>query len=95
MSKRRQAGEIIYKDTGAGFIMKGSFGVIQEEDTEDLMPCVLDCGDKECDEWMNVWLLPGETREEAEQALQQERYRGAAYHVSECQMLDEKDGGGY
>ena len=91
MSNRRKAGQVIYKVQNAGFLGQGGFGVTQEEDTDDMFPCVLSCGDEACVEWINVWMLPGDTREEAEQALKDERYIGAAYHVSECSMLDDKE----
>ncbi|MDE2688560.1 MAG: hypothetical protein OXI16_13835 [Chloroflexota bacterium] len=70
---------------------QGAYGVIGEEDTADHMPCVLDCGDNECVEWINVFLLQGENLAEAAEALEREEYIGAAYHVSECRMADNKD----
>ena len=52
------------------------------------VPCLLDCPDPLCREWATVWLLPGNTRPEAVAHLIARRYSGAAYHVSECEMLD-------
>ena len=91
MSKRREAGEIIYKLPYAGFVGQTAYGVIQEEDPDDHIPCMLSCGDAECVEWIDVWLLPGDSRAEAIEALKREEYLGAAYHVSECMMADDKD----
>ena len=90
MSKRRTAGDIIYKQPFPGSRAQGAFGVVQPEDTDDQMPCMLDCGDTDCVEWINVWLFQGDTREDAEQAIEDDRYTGAAYHVSECRMADDK-----
>lgn len=53
-------------------------------------PCLLECGDPDCREWTNVWLLPGQDRTQAVQNIIQRRYSGASYHVSECQMLDDR-----
>ena len=55
----------------------------------DQVPCMLDCGDDDCLEWTDVWLLPGATRAEAIANLIARCYSAAAYHVSECEMLDE------
>lgn len=52
----------------------------------DNTPCCLDCGDDYCREWCNVQLLEGETRQEAVASLLAGRFRGWAYHVSECEM---------
>ena len=91
MSKRRNAGDIIYKLPWSGFVGQGNFGVIQEEDIDDHIPCMLDCGDAECVEWIDIFLLPGDSLVEAAEALEREEYLGAAYHVSECRMADDKE----
>ncbi len=88
MSKRRQAGDIIYKQPWAGFVGQGNLGVIQDENPDDHIPCMLGCGDENCVEWANVHLLPGNNLEEAKEALERKEFLGAAYHVSECQMAD-------
>ena len=90
MSKRRNAGDIIYKQPYAGFTGQQAYAVIQEEDPDDHIPCMLDCGDAECVEWINIFLLPGDSLADAAKALEREEYLGAAYHVSECQMADDK-----
>ena len=59
-------------------------------EVEDWTPCMLDCHDPHCREWTNVWLLPGQTRAEAMANLVSRCYSGAAYHVSECEMLDDR-----
>ena len=91
MSKRREAGDIIYKLPYAGFTGQQAYGVIQEEDPDDHIPCMLDCGDAECVEWIDIYLLPGDSLAEAAEALEREEYLGVAYHVSECQMADDKE----
>lgn len=47
MSKRRGAGDIVYKKPGAGFCGEGL--VIRVDGEEDW--CMLDCGDPDCKEW--------------------------------------------
>ena len=89
MSKRRNPGDIIVKLPYAGFVGQTAYAVIQEEDTDDHIPCMLDCGDPECVEWIDVFLLPGDSMAEATEALKREEYLGSAYHVSECQMADD------
>ena len=54
------------------------------------VPCMIDCPDEDCREWTNVWTLPGDTRQEAIANLVARRFTGAAYHVSECEMLDDR-----
>ena len=62
-------------------------------------PCVVHDGPEEereaqertCREtWATVWGLEGDTLEEAKQALAECRFRGAAYHLSDCQLLDDR-----
>lgn len=82
MSTRRQAGDVVYyKDFS-------EYAVLMEEDTDDMFPCVLDCGDEECVEWINIMMLPGKTRAFAEVAAANENYKGAEFHVSECKFAD-------
>ena len=40
--------------------------------------------------WATVWGLEGDTLEEARQALAESRFRGAAYHLSDCQLLEDR-----
>ena len=90
MSNRRKAGDLIFKMPFAQSQAQGSYGILVEEDPDDMFPCSLDCGDEECVEWINVMILPGNTKEEAQIAAQNEHYIHAAYHVSECRLLDDR-----
>ncbi|MDE2753570.1 MAG: hypothetical protein OXI83_13410 [Gemmatimonadota bacterium] len=40
--------------------------------------------------WAEVWGLEGDTLEEARQALAESRFRGIAYHVNDCELLDDR-----
>ena len=40
--------------------------------------------------WATVWGLEGDTLEEARQALAESRFRGAAYHLSDCELLEDR-----
>lgn len=76
MSKRRVAGQIVYKRPGAGFSGQGSYVMLEAEVNHE--PCVMGCGDPDCCGWSDcrgyddslrptdVWF----------------------YHVYECQMDD-------
>ena len=98
MSKRRHDFEIVALNGQAGFSRVHTYAVIRpeppyyDEDTgrmmEDPIPCLLDCDDRDCREWPDVWHLPGTNRTEAMTALLQERYSGYSHHVSECEMKD-------
>ena len=92
MSKRRHDNEMIkFRRYGS---TSSSFGVIQPETEHDQerdqepMPCMLDCEDSQCREWADVFTLEGNTQDEARKNLEQCRFSGAAYHVSECRMED-------
>jgi hypothetical protein len=78
MSKRRNAGDIVKKIAGAGFVGVASLVKIVPEDDDDWSPCLLDCGDVECREWNTVHEC------DAAGTL----LGGVACHVSECQMDD-------
>ena len=84
---------IKWKVWGAGFIIEGSFVALIDRDT-DPFPCVFnDEPDhaKACMEtWATVWVLEGNTLDEAKLALEESRFRGAAYHLSDCQLLDDR-----
>lgn len=83
MSKRRSAGEIVWKKDNAGFVGVGSLCQIQPDD--DSLPCVL-CKDPDCREWATLWACDESGNPTG----------GIACHVSECEMLDaaEKAGAG-
>jgi hypothetical protein len=74
MSKRRQAGDIVWKKTNAGFIGK-RLPIILEND--EGYPCLLACGDEDCREWANCEIV--------EDTKGTGKY---CYHVSECEMED-------
>lgn len=82
---------------GAGFVMQGSWVYLADEDT-DPFDCLQtwDLQDEvdhnpNCKErWNTVWALPGETREEAEAAHTAKTYLGSAYHVADCELLDDR-----
>ena len=40
--------------------------------------------------WATAWALEGDTLEEAKQALAERRFLGAAYHLSDCELLDDR-----
>lgn len=77
MSKRRHAGEIVWKVENSGFSGGAGLGIIRLGSTPD--KCMLGCGDSDCQEWPDVWEcdVAGETT-------------GICWcHVSECEMKDE------
>ena len=97
MSKRRQDSEIVWITPNSGFGAGGRYAVILPESTypvsehaavTDPTPCMLDCDDPDCTEWTDLFTLPADSRAEAIRNLISARYSGAAYHVSECEMLD-------
>ena len=47
MSQRRSKGDIVWKQPGAGFVMRAGWIVLRG----DPGPCLLDCGDPDCLEW--------------------------------------------
>ena len=88
---------IKWKVPGAGFGWPGGFvALIDKED--DPMPCPFDGpeGDwdvhsRTCREtWVTAWVLEGDTLEEARQSLAESRFRGTAYHLSDCELLDDR-----
>lgn len=79
MSKRRNPGEIVIRAAGSGFIGSHDPKYIQVPDepeyTNEVAPCMVNCGDDYCREWANLKVvLAKET--------------GFLFHVSECQMQD-------
>lgn len=96
MSKRRQQSELVWITPNSGFGAGGRYAVIMPEGqylsapdraVTDQTPCILDCDDEDCMEWADLFTLHGDTRAEAMRNLIAGRYSGAAYHVSECEML--------
>ena len=87
MSKRRNAGEWVWLKPNAGFCGESNRlkVEIQPEDDENSKKygpekCILDCGDPNCREWVNVWTEPDPEDNDERHLL---------CHVSECQMCDE------
>jgi hypothetical protein len=80
MSKRRKAGEIVYKQPMAGFVGEGSYAIIHPEDEQSygVYYCMLDCGDPDCREWLTLFECDREGT----------LLGGVACHVSECEMED-------
>ena len=82
---------IKWKVRGAGFLMQGVFVALADRDS-DPFDCVehIDT-DVECYEtWNTVWILEGDTLEEARKSLEEHRFCGSCYHVSDCELLDDK-----
>lgn len=78
--------EFILKESNPCYRADGPLPVARADNS----PCPLDCGDDACREWCNVHLLEGETRREAVASLLAGRFRGWAYHASECEMVDDR-----
>lgn len=76
MSKRRKAGDIVWKRENAGFV--GEAGRVEIQPDDDHSPCMLDCGDPECREWVGCFAVNAAG----------EYTGGVACHVSECEMSD-------
>ncbi len=78
---------IKWKVPGAGFVGEGGFVALIDRDPEEER----EAHERTCREtWATVWGLEGDTLEEAKQALAESRFRGAAYHLSDCQLLDDR-----
>lgn len=72
MSKRRNGGEIVWKVPGAGFLGLGETVILVAE--KDHRPCILDCGDPDCREWSDAYVVGD--------------HNAVVYHISECEMED-------
>ena len=92
---------IKWKVQGAGFVMEGGFVALVDRDP-DPFACTAYDGPAEVAEahlstcretWATVWALEGDTLEEARQALAESRFRGVAYHVNDCELLDDRPQG--
>lgn len=80
MSKRRTAGDIVWKKENAGFVGESSLVQIRpEKETKyGVAYCMLECGDEDCREWHECWECDKDGK----------HLGGVACHVSECQMED-------
>jgi hypothetical protein len=84
MSKRRKAGDWVWLSANAGFVGESNRlkAEIQPEPEQDLDYCML-CDDEGCREWSTLFTEPDPLHDGKRHTL---------YHVSECQMFDEKQG---
>ena len=103
MTERRedediQHAPIRWKVPGAGFVGAGGYVALIDRDP-DPFPCTVYDGTEEereahertCREtWATVWALEGDTLEEARKSLAERRFLGAAYHLSDCELLDDR-----
>ena len=87
-----------WKVPTAGMVWQGSFVVLAVRDPHPFS-CTAYGGPAEemeahlsaCREtWAEVWALEGDTLEEAKQALAESRFRGIAYHINDCELLDDR-----
>lgn len=80
MSKRREAGEQVWLAPNAGFVGESNRlrATIQSEDDPDGYPCMRDCGDPLCREWLTLLTEPDAGG-----------VQYPLFHVSECQLFDE------
>ena len=88
MSNRRKAGDVIYKETGSGFVMQPCWGVIRHGQEPDYC-MICDWEKEDCREWADVYLF--RSREDAETYAKdpdgsKKLILDLACHVSECQM---------
>jgi hypothetical protein len=84
MSKRRCAGEWVWLRPNAGFVGESNRlkAEIMPEDVDKNAPypCVLECGDDDCREWVMLHTEP-DTKTDGK--------RHVLCHISECEMFDE------
>lgn len=90
---------IKWKRANAGMVGQASFAVLVDANDEPWECSAYYSGDEADEErhretcferWDTVWGLPGDTIEEARQALVERRFLGTAYHVSDCGLLDDR-----
>ena len=81
VSTRRKPGEIVWKRANAGFTGVAGRAVIAPD--SEHVKCVLDCGDPDCREWLDLWPI----------AADGYPIGTVWYHVSECEMDDDPDKG--
>lgn len=76
-TKRRQAGDLIWKIGGFGMSGGEGLGQIRPGSEPDDFACVT-CGDPDCREWPDVWVVAGDGTPTGDMWC----------HVSECGMQD-------
>lgn len=103
MTEQRTEGDIRdapvrWKVPTAGMVWQGSFVALVDRDPHPFA-CTAYAGPPEGEEdhlqtcretWAEVWALEGDTLEEAKQALAESRFRGTAYHINDCELLDDR-----
>ena len=82
--------DVVWKVAGSGSIGTGSYAMIADDGQGDPTPCELDCGNESCIEWSALWLVDGETIEQAHSYAEGGQFTGAAYRVNECQLLPDR-----
>ena len=99
---RVQEGDIVWKKPGAGFTGVGCYVEIRDDDClhenasyihdiENHIPCMLNCGDNNCIEWATAWVIDGaDNLEEARKLADTGKYARAVYHLSECEIFEDK-----
>ena len=93
-----QNAPIRWKVPGAGFIGAGGFVALVDRNPDPYActgyggpPEDMETHLRTCREtWATVWALEGDTPEEARQALAERRFLGAAYHLSDCELLEDR-----
>ena len=81
-----QPGQVVWKRPGAGFCGDGGYGQIPQTAEYEPGACALNCGNDDCGEWSDLWMLHGRTRPEAMIGLVAGYYAGLAFHVSDCEL---------
>jgi hypothetical protein len=83
MSKRRQVGDWVWLVPYSGFVGESHRlkAEIQPEDPKYATPCMENCGDDDCREWVELLTEPDPMHGGARHVL---------YHVPECRMLDQQ-----
>jgi hypothetical protein len=80
MSKRRFAGEIVWRAPYSGFCASGEPALLRvptgDAYVAEADPCMLGCGDVACREWANLEIVSGPTAGHF------------MYHISECELSD-------
>ena len=83
MSQRRKPGDLVRRKAGSGFLANSEPTLVRipvdADPEEETGPCLLGCGDPECQEWANLEVI------EDGYAPVRDPY---LYHISECQMED-------
>lgn len=81
MSKRRKIGEVVWLAPNSGFVGESNrLKVTIQPEEGGGYPCLRDCGDDDCREWLTVWTEPDPKSDGKQHML---------CHVSECEMFDE------